>query len=82
MKYFFLLIAFGITIRINAQQVALTPAAKIVFKDVKSKLTHVEKNLFSNGVYVQKQDRTRLTVDPNGEDQGVFTWFYTYQNLL
>ena len=60
-----------ITIKINAQQAALTPAAKIIFKDVKSKLTTEEKNFFSDGVYVQKQDKTRLTVDADGEDQGV-----------
>ena len=72
MKYTLLLmIAFIVTHKVNAQQAALSPAAKIVFKDVKSKLTNAEKNFFAKGVYVQSKDKNALTVDENGEDQGV-----------
>lgn len=76
MKYFFLLLAITITIKTSAQvtvkdKVVLSPAAKIVFANVKTQLSNEEKNFFAKDVYIQKQDRSRLTVDPNGEDQGV-----------
>ncbi len=51
--------------------VALSPAAKIIFKNVKTKLTNEEKNFFSKGIYVQKADKNLLTVSEDGEDQGV-----------
>lgn len=80
MKYFFILFAFTITIKDYAQvskpvatqkNVPLSPSAKIIFKDIKTQLTNEEKNFFSKDVYVQKADKTRLTIDENGEDQGV-----------
>lgn len=74
MRYTLLLIAAFTTIqKTNAQQVTLSPAAKIIFAHVKSKLTNEEKNFFAEGVYVQSQNRTALTVDENGEDQGALS---------
>ena len=74
MKQLILLMAFTLTIKgyaqVTTKQPSLSPAAKIIFKDVKSKLTNEEKNFFSKDVYVQKADKTRLTLDENGEDQG------------
>ena len=75
MKYFFLLMAFTFANKAYTQiatkeKVALSPAAKIIFKIVKTKLANEEKNFFSKGMYVQTADKTRLTMDEHGEDQG------------
>jgi hypothetical protein len=79
MKQFFLAIVFFIAIKAytqisnqpQTQSVKLSPAAKIIFKDVKTKLSNEEKNFFSEGFYVQKQDKNNITNDKSGEDMGV-----------
>lgn len=74
MKQALLLIAVTIAIKAYAQvsskQPPLSPAAKIIFKNVKTKLNNEEKNFFAKGFYIQTADKTRLTVDDHGEDQG------------
>ncbi len=77
MKQSFLPIAFSVAISLFTQmesrsqdKVPLSPAAKIIFKNIKTKLTNEEKNFFAKGVYVQTADKTRLTMDEHGEDQG------------
>lgn len=80
MKQFFLFVTLAVTIRLSAQvatktnskdNVALSPTAKIIFQSVKTKMTNTEKNFFAEGVYVQKEDKSKLTMDTNGEDNGV-----------
>ncbi|MEO6330475.1 MAG: hypothetical protein ABIO55_16185 [Ginsengibacter sp.] len=74
MREIFLFIVVTIAIKASAQvspkQPSLSPAAKIIFKNVKTKLTNDEKNFFAKGVYIQTADKTKLTVDEHGEDQG------------
>ncbi|MEO6290440.1 MAG: hypothetical protein ABIO76_10990, partial [Ginsengibacter sp.] len=80
MKQFILFITLAATIQLSAQvdtktnlkdNVVLSPTAKIIFQNVKTKITNAEKNFFAEGVYVQKDDKSKLTMDTNGEDNGV-----------
>lgn len=82
MKNFLLLITLLISAKTYAQvedknrdavkdKATLSPAARIIFMKVKTKMSNEEKNFFSQGVFVQSGDKSLLTVDPNGEDQGV-----------
>ncbi len=50
----------------------LSPAAKIIFRDIKTTLSNEEKNYFSKGAYVRTDDKNSLTPDDKGEDMGVF----------